>query len=271
MKLGLLNGSSRRVAWAGICALLLATTVSCGVQAEPQPSEQEMEALPEDPEALFQNLARDPVELTDLVSADGSQAAVDQAFAQLVSSERAPGWETAGVDITEAIRQREGGLNGNILLFDPMDAGHAQATFYGADDPRSFVRPTWVLVATYSQASSGPDLQVDVTSFSRGIKIVARSRSTKVGNARCYTGGDLWVYRDTTAPVTEEDVALLITYGAFMRATRDLEMCVYYEASGDRLAYRAVTRDGRKIAAIIGDTLRGRIAPITENPFPTSR
>lgn len=262
---------SRHLAEAGLGALIVVMTAACGAQAETQEQAQDVERLPEDPEALFQDLASDPIELTELVVVDGSQAAIDQLIAQVVSSERVDGWESAGVDITEAIRARPGGLNGNFVLFDSIGEGHGQASFYGEQDSRSFVPSNWVLIATHSQPSFGPDQQVDVASYSRAIKIVARSRSTKVGSARCYRGVDLSVYRDTSAPVTEEDVGLLVGYGSFIRATRDLEMCAYHETSGDRLVYRVVTRDGRKIAALIGDALRGRVMPIADNPFAISR
>lgn len=249
--------------------LSVAVALPCGATAAMARQDSPAVRQP-DPEAVFEGFAHAPADLA-AIAARLPQAAIDEVAGQLISAETDPHWQSAGIDLIAILRGRSGGLAGNILVADDVAPQGFYAGYFVDSDPRRFVRPSWVLVGHDGELAQGEQVHIDVASYSRAIKVVVRYRSTAVGTARCSRGGETWIYRDTSAPVTQEDLELFAALPALNRAFRGLELCTYYVASGDTLTQRVVTRDGRRVLEMAADALRHRLAPISESPFPIQR
>jgi hypothetical protein len=250
-------------------AFCLAPGASAGVQAGPIVQAERPEE-PVDAEAAFQALADQPADLSELPGLEVSQAMVDQILGQIISTEIVPDWRTAGVDIFARLRERPGGLTGNVLVAEDPDPNITGASYFADRELPDVTPQSWALVATYGRPVTGERTQMDIVSYSRALKVVSSWRPIMIGTAHCAQAdeGELRVYRDRSAPVTEEDLGMLVILATLTRITVNSEMCTYYEAQGDRLISRLVTRDGRRVLGMLTDTLRNRVAPISESPFP---
>ncbi|MGI8705348.1 MAG: hypothetical protein ACR2JJ_06080 [Sphingomicrobium sp.] len=171
---------------------------------------------------------------------------LDSAMSKLLEpGPRLDGWENQGLDVLATLESKEGGIDGNALLFI-AENGKSSVSIYHTSIERLSLSDNWLVIDESSEPPLAGPTNVSVAVFSPGFYSVVERNFFRKGRVVC--GSKVMRYKIYKGPDSETsripEPFVIEAIKAIHGAGDKFELCNIYTEKNGGLHDRLVTSDG---------------------------